>query len=87
MNAQENRLNRKRARNQLGGINRTVAAILALIWGSAGIAGLILAYAYHGWLIAVPAFLALWYAVLWGRVAARARLLRWREITRPWRAR
>jgi hypothetical protein len=42
---------------------------------------------YGRWLLGVIAAFALWYAILWFRVAARSRLLRWSEIARPWRAR
>ena len=74
-------------RAKLGHISRAVAAILSLIWASAGIAGLAAAYAYGRWVLALAAFVALWYAALWAHVAARARLLTWREIAVPWRAR
>jgi len=72
---------------KLGSINRAVAAMLALIWACAGIAGLVAAYAYGRWLLALAALFALSYAALWTRVVARARLLTWKEIAAPWLAR
>ena len=73
--------------SRLGSINRLVAAILALVWGCAGVAGLVVAYIYGAWVAAVAAVFALWYAALWVRVAAQARLLAWSEVATPWRAR
>ena len=74
-------------RGKLGHINSSVAAILALVWACAGIVGLVAAYAYGRWILALAALFALWYAVLWARVAARARVLTWKKIAVPWRAR
>ena len=74
-------------RAKLGHISRAVAAILSLVWALVGIAGLAAAYAYGRWVLALAALFALWYAALWAHVAARARLLTWREIAVPWRAR
>ncbi len=68
-------------------MSRFVAGALGVIWAGAGMAGLVLAYDYDRWLIAVPALFALAYAVLWFRVTACARLLRWSDIVAPWRAR
>jgi hypothetical protein len=61
--------------------------MLSLVWACAGVTGLVAASVYRRWLLVVPALFALWYAVLWARVVARARLLSWREIAVPWRAR
>jgi hypothetical protein len=72
---------------KLGHINRAAAAILALVWACAGIAGLVAAYVYGRWVVALPALFAFWYAVLWARVVAGARLLSWSEVATPWRAR
>lgn len=72
---------------KLGSINRFVAATLALVWACAGIAGLIVAFTYGMWVAAVAGVFALGYAVLWARVAIRARLLTWGEFATPWRAR
>jgi hypothetical protein len=72
---------------KLGHVNRTIAVILALVWTFSGITGLVAAYVYGRWIIALAALFALWYAVLWARVVARARLLTWSEIAMPWRVR
>ena len=74
-------------RGKLGHINRAVAGILSVVWAFAGIIGLVIAYAHGRWVLALAAFFALWYAALWAHVAARARLLTWREMAMPWRAR
>jgi hypothetical protein len=74
-------------RRHLNGVNRTVAAVLAVVWGSAGIAGLVAAYASGRWVMALAALFALSYAVLWVRVVAHARLLDWSEVAVPWRRR
>ena len=58
------------------------AAVLALLWSGAGIAGLVAAYLYDRWLIAAAAVFALGYGLLWIRVAARGRLL---DISRDFR--
>jgi hypothetical protein len=71
----------------LSQINRVAAGILAFVWAGAGIAGLVIGYVHGRWLVAVPALFALWYAGLWLRVAAQARLLSWSDVVRPWRAR
>ncbi len=73
-------------RTRLGHVNRLVAAILAVIWAAVGIIGLVIGCVYGRWLVAAVALFALWYAVLWVRVAARVRLLRWSEAAMPWRA-
>jgi hypothetical protein len=74
-------------RTKLGSINRLVAVILALVWGCAGVACLVVAYVYGAWVAAVAAVFALWYAALWVRVVVQARLLAWSEVATPWRAR
>jgi hypothetical protein len=74
-------------RYKLGSINRLVALILALVWGCAGVAGLVVAYVYGHWVVAVVSLFAFWYAVLWVRVIVQARLLTWSEVARPWRPR
>jgi hypothetical protein len=74
-------------RTKLGSINGLVAVILALVWACAGVAGLVVAYVYGAWMAAVAAVFALWYAALWVRVVAQARLLAWSEVATPWRAR
>jgi len=74
-------------RTKLGSINRLVAAILALVWASAAVAGLVVAYVSGRWVVLLAALFALWYAVLWVRVVVQARLLTWSEVATPWRAR
>ena len=74
-------------RTKLSYINRFVAMILALVWACAGVAGLVVAYVSGRWVIALVALFALWYALLWVRVVAHARLLAWSEVATPWRAR
>jgi hypothetical protein len=51
-------------RTQLGPINRLVAVIFALVWGAAGVAGLVVAYVFAHWVAAVAALFAFWYALL-----------------------
>lgn len=72
---------------KLSRVSRVAAALLAFLWAGAGAAGLVAAYFYGRWLLAALALLALWYAFLWARVAARARLLSWSDAAMPWRAR
>jgi hypothetical protein len=74
-------------RSNVGQVNRFVALILALVWACAGVLGLVMAYVYGRWVMAIAALLALFYALLWIRVAVKARLLTWSEIAAPWRAR
>jgi uncharacterized membrane protein len=74
-------------RTKLGHINRFVAVILALVWACAGVAGLVVAYVSGRWVVALVALFALWYALLWVRVVAHARLLAWSDVAAPWRAR
>jgi hypothetical protein len=52
-------------RTKLGSINRLVAVILALLWGAAGVAGLVVAYVFGHWVAAAAALFAFWYALLW----------------------
>lgn len=72
---------------RVGSINRLVAAILALVWACAGVAGLTVAFTQGMWVAAVAGVFALWYAILWARVGIQARLLTWSEFATPWRAR
>ena len=55
--------------------DRTLAALLALIWLGAGAAGLVFGVFTERWLPAIAGTLAIVYGVLWVRVAARGRLL------------
>lgn len=72
---------------KFGSINRVVAAILALVWACAGVAGLTVVFSQGLWVAAVGGVFALWYAILWARVGIQARLLTWSEFATPWRAR
>ena len=72
---------------KLGHISRVAAAIISVVWACAGIVGLVAAYAYGRWVLALASLFALGYATLWAHVVARARLLTWKEIAAPWRAR
>lgn len=73
-------------RTKLSSINRLVAAFLALVWASAAVAGLVVAYVSGRWVVLMLALFALWYAVLWARVVVQARLLTWSEVATLWRA-
>jgi hypothetical protein len=68
------------------GINRLVAAVLAVVWAAAGAIGVIAALRYGHALAGVAALFAFAYAAAWALVASRARLVSWRELLRPWRA-
>jgi hypothetical protein len=70
---------------KLGRVSRLVAAILSLIWACAGVLGLVTALTHGRWVLMLPATFALWFSVLWTRVACRARLLTWKEVVTPWR--
>ena len=72
-------------RNNVRGINRAVAFLLAMVWVCAAVAGIVFGYIYSRWVLFVIGFVALWYALLWFRVLSRARLLTWREFATPWR--
>ena len=72
-------------RSGLGGVNRAVALVLALVWLCAGVAGTILGFVQGRLLLVVLSLVAIGYAVLWFRVVARSRLLTWRGLATPWR--
>lgn len=72
-------------RRSLSPIERGVAVILAVVWLLAGAAGLYVALAHSRWTLAIVSVAALVYAAAWLRVAARSRLLTWRELIAPWR--
>lgn len=69
---------------KLSTVNRAIALALAVVWFGAGIAGIVLGLLKGHFLLAVLALFAISYAVLWFRVAARSRLLTWRELLVPW---
>jgi hypothetical protein len=72
-------------RGNLSRVNRGVAFSLALVWLGAGITGIVLGLSRGNVSLLVVALAAVVYAVLWIRVAARSRLLTWRELATPWR--
>lgn len=71
--------------HKLGLVSRLIAAILSLAWAGAGVAGLVVAFTHGRWVLVLPATFAIWFSVLWARVAGRARLLTWKEVVTPWR--
>jgi len=68
-----------------GFVNRLVAAILSLAWGCGAVLGLSAAFTHGRWMLVLAAAFALWFSVLWARVAYRARRLTWQEALAPWR--
>ena len=72
-------------RGRLGPLNRTAALLLALIWFAAGLFALIIGFARGLWLPVVCGVFACGYGILWSRVAARSRLLGWKDLAVPWR--
>jgi hypothetical protein len=75
-------------RNKLSSVDRVIALSLGVIWLGMGVAGLVLGMMRGLWIPVALAFFAIWYGVLWFRVAARSRkLTSWRELIMPWRAR
>ena len=72
-------------RIRVSGIHRIVALVIALVWLTAGVAGLLLGISSSHWLLVGCAFFAIGYAFLWLRVVVRARLLAWHELIAPWR--
>jgi len=76
-----------RTKGTLGHVNRAVSGVLALAWACTAIGAVVAAYLTGRRLLWLAAIFALGYAALWVRVAARGRLLRWTEISAPWRGR
>ena len=74
-------------RNRVTGINRFVALVLAIVWGCAAVAGMVVAIADGRPLLVVFSLFALCYAILWFRAVIRSRLVSWKELALPWRAR
>lgn len=68
-------------------VNRFAAALLAVIWACGCASALFVTFVKHRPLAIVGAVFALAYALMWARVAIQARLLEWRDIAKPWRAR
>jgi len=74
-------------RNKLSSVDRVIALSLGVVWLGMGMVAVVLGL-IHGQLILVTlALFAIWYGVLWFRVAARSsKLTSWREFIMPWRA-
>jgi len=68
-------------------LNRIVALVLAAIWLAAGTLAGVLGVVRRRWLLIAVGIIAIWYGVLWIRVACKGRQLRWRETLWPWRER
>ena len=73
------------ARSKITGLNRAVAFGLVAVWLCAGGAGVYVGLGLRQFLPVACGVFAIAYALLWLRVAARSRLLSWREIVFPWR--
>ena len=73
-------------RGNLSGVNRAVALVLALVWLGAGAAAIVFGLSHGRVVVVIVAAMAIVYGLLWLRVAARSRLLTWRELVAPWRA-
>ena len=65
---------------------RIVGGALAAVWLAAGVAAVAVAGLTSRWVLLVPGLFALWYGLVWSRVARQGRLLRGRELWAPWRA-
>lgn len=72
-------------RDKLSGVNRAVALGLAIVWLGAGIVGVVFGVGRAQVVLAIVGVAAIAYGLLWIRVAARSRLLSWRELIAPWR--
>ena len=75
-----------RSRTQSPRTVRIVAGFLAVAWLVGGAAAIVVAISQSHVLLAVAAIAALWYGVLWLRVARLGRLLTPMEALAPWRA-
>jgi hypothetical protein len=73
-------------RGNLAGVNRAVALVLAVVWLGAGAAAIAFGLSHGLMVVVIVAAAAIVYGLLWLRVAARSRLLTWRELVAPWRA-
>ena len=72
-------------RGNLSGVNRAVAFALAIVWLGGGTAALVVGLGHAQVVMVIVAMGAIVYGSLWLRVAARSRLLTWRELIAPWR--
>jgi hypothetical protein len=74
-------------RNKLSSVDRVIALSLGVIWLGMGVAGLVLGMMRGLWILVALALFAIWYGVLWFRVAVLSRkLTSWRVLIMPWRA-
>jgi hypothetical protein len=74
-------------RTTLSSVDRVIALALAAVWLVVGVAGVVLGLIHGRPLLVALALLAVWYGVIWCRVAALSRkLTSWREFIAPWRA-
>jgi len=73
------------SRHNLGGVNRAVALVLALVWLFAGVIGITVGFLHDRFLLLVLSLAAIAYAVLWLRVVVSGQLLTWRELASRWR--
>ena len=72
-------------RSVIHGINRATALVLALVWLCVGGAGIAFGALERRWVLVAVGLAAVVYAILWFYVAARSRLLTWRQLAAPWR--
>jgi hypothetical protein len=74
-------------RNKLSSVDRVIALSLGVVWLGMGVAGLVLGMMRGLWIPVALALFAIWYGVLWFRVAVLSRkLTSWRVLIMPWRA-
>ena len=66
-------------RSDLGPAGRSVAALLALVWFTAGTLAIVLGVRRGYWVAPVLGLLAVVYGMVWARVARTGRRLRWRK--------
>ena len=74
-------------KSSVTGVNRFIALLLAIVWLCAGMTLLVIAFVDRRALLALLGLIAIIYAMLWLRVFARARLVRFSELALPWRIR
>jgi hypothetical protein len=66
-------------------VTRIVAGVLAAIWIGGGVFGLAFALAQRRALAFLCGIAAIWYGLIWIRVAREGRLLGWSRGLLPWR--
>jgi uncharacterized membrane protein len=64
---------------------RIVGSLLALVWLCVGIAAVIAGAIAQRWVLIPLGLFALWYGLVWVRVARQTRRLTLREALTPWR--